>query len=629
VATIIPTTDSAQPPLSAGKRRFLQRVEVLLPPECLCWRECPTAERPPDFILLDPNQGLLVLTQEESTLREIVAQNASTTRASGFRSSATLIQSLQRARQCLNAFLPSLQGDLVLSRPVPKSLGRELNFPHGFGVVLSNITRAEFEQANLGEVFPWQRVLCKDEMTNAVSAEAFEKQLWNMCVGRLLHPLSDVEVDRVRWHLFPEVRMEHVRPIATVVSKRAKPDATASLPVMDLEDERIGRGMSAGHYVIHGPAGAGKTQMLKFRCELLYHTLARPILVVTSNASLAAKLQEVFTERGLIERVTVRHFHGWCSDQLSAYNLSPPENANAFPGRLVRAVEKALEDGQIPRAQYGAVLIDEGHDFEPEWLRMLVSVLDPATNSLLLLYDDAQSIHGAKSTRELNLAKVGIDAGGERSIFLPANRRNTVQILRYAYEFAKEAFESVVDGADNMPLVIPRSKGRQGPIPTLAQLHSVEGEARHIAAQLWILQKRGYAWNDMAVIYPTRDIGAGIFQQLRAKGIPVEWLEEHQTVEFDPAENSVKVMTMHTSKGLQFRVVAIPGVGFMPNSPDEFMEDAKLLYIGMTRATDQLLLTAHQPSDFAKRLIAVAATAFPDSQRPEAPVKIVNWEKRA
>ena len=28
----------------------------------------------------------------------------------------------------------------------------------------------------------------------------------------------------------------------------------------------------------------------------------------------------------------------------------------------------AVDRGQIPRAQYGALLIDEGHDFESEWL---------------------------------------------------------------------------------------------------------------------------------------------------------------------------------------------------------------------------------------------------------------------
>jgi superfamily I DNA and RNA helicase len=60
--------------------------------------------------------------------------------------------------------------------------------------------------------------------------------------------------------------------------------------------------------------------------------------------------------------------------------------------RLVERVIDAAEKGAIPKAQYGAVLIDEGHDFEPEWLKLVVSMVDTDTNSLLLLYDDAQSI---------------------------------------------------------------------------------------------------------------------------------------------------------------------------------------------------------------------------------------------
>ena len=43
-------------------------------------------------------------------------------------------------------------------------------------------------------------------------------------------------------------------------------------------------------------------------------------------------------------------------------------------------------------------MIDEGHDFHAEWLKLITQMVDPKTESLLLLYDDAQSIYKSKHT---------------------------------------------------------------------------------------------------------------------------------------------------------------------------------------------------------------------------------------
>jgi superfamily I DNA and RNA helicase len=42
-------------------------------------------------------------------------------------------------------------------------------------------------------------------------------------------------------------------------------------------------------------------------------------------------------------------------------------------------------------------LIDEGHDFEADWLKLVTQMIDPEKDSLLLLYDDAQSVYKKKT----------------------------------------------------------------------------------------------------------------------------------------------------------------------------------------------------------------------------------------
>jgi superfamily I DNA/RNA helicase len=58
---------------------------------------------------------------------------------------------------------------------------------------------------------------------------------------------------------------------------------------------------------------------------------------------------------------------------------------------------------------------------------------------------------------------------------------------------------------------------------------------------------------------------------------------------FADSEDTVKFLTMHSCKGLEFPLVAIPGAS---READEGRKDeeARLLYVAMTRATRELLV---------------------------------------
>ena len=47
---------------------------------------------------------------------------------------------------------------------------------------------------------------------------------------------------------------------------------------------------------------------------------------------------------------------------------------------------------------------------------------------------------------------------------------------------------------------------------------------------------------------------------------------------------------MHSCKGLEFSLVAIPGVGQLGIDEERKEEDARLLYVAMTRATRELVM---------------------------------------
>ena len=108
---------------------------------------------------------------------------------------------------------------------------------------------------DLGNVIPPERVICQDEMVESVDAEAFQQRLWGMFGVTFRCLLSLPQVDRVRWHLFPKIRVSQGTfdlgsPSAPKVE--TVPDIVR---VMDLQQEQLARSMGEGHRVIHGVAG--------------------------------------------------------------------------------------------------------------------------------------------------------------------------------------------------------------------------------------------------------------------------------------------------------------------------------------------------------------------------------------
>ncbi len=64
------------------------------------------------------------------------------------------------------------------------------------------------------------------------------------------------------------------------------------------------------------------------------------------------------------------------------------------------------------------------------------------------------------------------------------------------------------------------------------------------------------------------------------------------------AGQAISLLTLHSAKGLEFSVVAIPGLeaGLLPHfnaqgTPEDVEEERRLLYVGMTRARERLLLS--------------------------------------
>ena len=62
----------------------------------------------------------------------------------------------------------------------------------------------------------------------------------------------------------------------------------------------------------------------------------------------------------------------------------------------------------------------------------------------------------------------------------------------------------------------------------------------------------------------------------------------------------IKVMSFEVTKGLEFSVVALPGVGHMPAAGEEEKEAARVFYVAATRATQRLVVAVSGDGGFGQ-----------------------------
>ena len=86
--------------------------------------------------------------------------------------------------------------------------------------------------------------------------------------------------------------------------------------------------------------------------------------------------------------------------------------------------------------------------------------------------------------------------------------------------------------------------------------------------------QEGQAWGDMAILcadWKTMDLCADALAQRK-----LPFNVRKRSGDFNPGANAIQVMTMKVSKGLEFPVVALPGVGHMPAPGEDETEAARV-----------------------------------------------------
>ncbi len=609
-----------------GERRTFALLQKL-PDECICYYEPVVGERYPDFVVIIPELGVLIIEVkgwyrsqlERADTRDVTVRQDGVVQVHKH----PVRQAREYKFELMNACKRSRHASHLLY-PDGKREGNFL-FPFGHMAFMSNITRdqvrqGDFEIAN--GVFGDGKMVMRDEMDALLDLPADQlldvMRTWfdpNWSFPRLTRS----QVDAIRLIIHPEIVIEGT-----------------SLAVLDHKQEAKARSIGEGHRLVYGVAGSGKTVILLARARMLAKESNKQVLLLCYNRELVRRFRDQLSD---YPNIHAMNFHGWVARnrvRVRHDDFSP----EAEDLRVTLLLER-LRAGRGEAGRYDAVLIDEAQDFDPRWFTCAkLGLKKPDAGDLLIALDGGQNLYDRKT---FTWKSVGVNAVGRvmsRSAYdFDRNYRNTRQILTVAAPFAAVNVTDDEDDALQSYRVDPSCAVREGPLPKAYAASSREMEIDAIVRRVKDWMTRGFLTEsgdyerlqpgDIGILYPRcpdslKPHLETLLQQLAAI-IPVRLIASGASAEARKGTASsgpaLTVGTIHSAKGLQFRAVILmwADVLYGVNNADRHVKDRALLYVGLTRAQTFLRICWTHGTTLTAEIEAAIASIGNGDPEPDNP----------
>lgn len=208
----------------------------------------------------------------------------------------------------------------------------------------------------------------------------------------------------------------------------------------------------------------------------------------------------------------------------------------------------ADKPGEGPRFDH--VVVDEAQDLHPAQWRLLRAVVAEGDDDLFVTGDPHQRIYDAR----VSLRSLGISVAG-RGARLRLNYRSTEEILRWSKALLDGAPVDDLSGDDSDSLSGYRSL-LHGERPECEGHGTEAAEVDAVVKRVgdWVVA--GVAPSEIAVCARFRTHTTRIADRLAAAGLPVVRVKDDETGD----AVGVRVSSLHSLKGLEFRCVAVAGV---------------------------------------------------------------------
>lgn len=204
--------------------------------------------------------------------------------------------------------------------------------------------------------------------------------------------------------------------------------------VVALTDHQIGvlRRLQRNRRVqIVGAAGTGKTMLAAEKARQLAREGYETLLVCFNQPLARLLVEETAKVAKASGRLTVSTFHQLCEDLAREAGTLPKKPNPVTREWWDETLPEALDDAVFELGpKFHAIVIDEGQDFDADWLLSLEALLsDPKDDVLYVFHDPAQAIYREDAVEGLGLTPFELDE----------NCRNPGPIHEFAMGHAPDA----------------------------------------------------------------------------------------------------------------------------------------------------------------------------------------------
>lgn len=279
---------------------------------------------------------------------------------------------------------------------------------------------------------------------------------------------------------------------------------------------------------------------------------------------------------------------------------------------LFNETTRYLNDNNI--RPYTNVIADEFQDFSNPELKFLRALVAEGRNDLFLTGDPMQRIY---SGRKINFGAAGINVRGVRSRRLKINYRTTEPIKKVAVSVIKGiTFEDMDGGTESMNGYVSLIHGGEKPI------YKIVGNATDEVTQTveWVNEciNNQINANDICIAAPSMGLMKELQSYLHTNGIAYKVLKGTSK---QGANNGISLCTLHSLKGLEFKVVVLIGInernipskvtegypftGMDALDKKEFLSSKRsLLYVAITRARQLVYMVGYgEPCGLVESLL--------------------------
>lgn len=297
-----------------------------------------------------------------------------------------------------------------------------------------------------------------------------------------------------------------------------------------------------GNFLVLGPPGCGKTNLLLLRAKYLRLADRPNMKIVLFTRALREFIASGAERYGFAPKDVVTSQAFWM-ELLRQYDAPIPQMGSFDEQRraLVDRVMRLVNSNQLEDI-HQTILLDEAHDFLPEEIELFARL----GRRLFAVADRRQKIYSGEAPFAV------LEQATDKQIILHHHYRNGYHICQFADHIGKDR--------SSFKAIAPSSNYDERGRPSAVLAHrcdSLEEEIEQVLAKLDD-QLRAYPEELVGIISPSKEATAEVWRSISSsKYLDIaSYQGEGQNISFAPGIQ-ICVSTLHMAKGLEYRALHV------------------------------------------------------------------------